>query len=83
MIHANLIKESVRLDSPNISPAEHSWSILDMFPNHWVVLLSEVTQQIDNGDMLLTIWTWGERMQLRAPQSVFLDNYFGTVSASM
>jgi len=82
LIHANLIKESTRVDT-GTPPAEHSWSILDSFPNHWVVLLSEVTSQVDNGDMLFTIWTWGERMQLRAPQQIFLDNYFGTVSGSM
>lgn len=82
LIHANLINESTRVDTGG-SPTEHSWSVLQYFPNHWVVLVSEVTSQVDNNDLLFTIWTWGERLQLRAPQQVFLDNYFGTVSGTV
>jgi hypothetical protein len=82
LIHANLINESTRVDT-GTSPTEHSWSVLEYFPNHWVLLVSEVLPMVDNGDIQFTIWTWGERMRLRAPQQVFLDNYFGTVTASM
>jgi hypothetical protein len=82
LIHLNLIKESIVVDSDS-APREHSWSLLQFFPNHWVILLSEVTSQIDDGSLDYTIWTWGGRMRLRTPQQVFIDNYFGTVSASL
>jgi hypothetical protein len=82
LLHANLIKESTIVGGDTV-PKEHSWSIDQYFPNHWVLLLSEVTPQIDDGALDFTIWTWGGRLKLRAPQQVFIDNYFGTVSASL
>ena len=82
LIHTKLIKESTVLGS-DAAPKEHSWSIDQYFPNHWVVLLSEVTPQINDDALEFTIWTWAGRMRLHAPQQVFVDNYFGTVSASL
>lgn len=82
LLHSNLLKESVVLGA-DAAPQSHRWSIDQYFPNHWVVLLSEVTPQIEDGALIFTIWTWAGRMRLRAPQQVFIDNYFGTVSASL
>jgi hypothetical protein len=82
LIHTNLIKESTVLGA-DAAPKQHSWSIDQYFPNHWVILLSEVTPQLSDGSLDFTIWTWGGRMSLRAPQQVFIDNYYGTVSASL
>lgn len=82
LIHTNLIKESsvICIDP---EPKRRSWSIDQYFPNHWVILLSEVTSQLTDDTLDFTIWTWGGRMHLRAPQQVFIDNYFGIVSASL
>lgn len=82
LIHANLIKESTVVDGDQ-APRKQSWSIDQYFPNHWVVLLSEVTSQVDDDSLEFTIWTWGGRMRLRASQRTFLNNYFGTVSAAL
>lgn len=82
LIHSNLIKESTVVDG-DPTPREHIFSITQYFPDHWVLLLSGVTPQVDDNSVAFTIWTWGGRMRLRAPQQVFIDNYFGTVSASV
>lgn len=82
LIHANLIKESTVKDGDR-APKEHSWSIDQYFPDHWVLLLSGVTPQVSDNSLDFTIWTWGGRLRLNAPQRVFIDNYFGTVSASL
>lgn len=82
LIHTNLIKQSTVVGSDS-APNEQSWSVDQYFPNHWVVLLSEVTQQLNDGTLDFTIWTWGGRMRLRAASQVFIDNYFGTVFASL
>ena len=82
LIHANMIKESTVAGSDR-GPADHKVSLMNNFPNHWVVLLSEVTPQVSDNSLALTIWTWGGRMMLNVPQRVFIDNYFGTVTATM
>lgn len=82
LLHANLINESTVVGG-DAAPKEHSWSIDQYFPNHWIILLSEVTPQIDDQSLEFTVWTWGGRLRLRAPQQVFIDNYFGTISASL
>ena len=82
LIHVNLIKESSIADG-DPAAKDQSWSALQYFPNHWVVLLSEITPQIDDNSLVYTIWTWGGRLRLRTPQQVFVDNYFGTVSGSL
>ena len=82
LIHANLIKEST-VSGADHGPGEHTVSIMNNFPNHWVVLLSEVTPKLDDNSLDLTIWTWGGRMKLNVPQQVFIDNYFGTITATV
>jgi hypothetical protein len=82
LIHSNLIKES-KIAYGDAAPKEHSWSIDQYFPNHWVLLLSQITPQISDGSLDFTIWTWAGRLRLNAPQNVFVDNYFGTISASL
>ncbi len=82
LVNSNLVRESQVLDSSR-RPAAHDWSPGQYFPNHWVVLLSEVTPSVDQTTLDLTVWTWAGRRRLRAPQRVFLDNYFGTVGATL
>ncbi len=82
LVHANLIKES-RIIGSDASAKEHSWSIDEYFPNHWVVLLTDITPQNSDGSLKYSIWTWGGRLRLHTPQQTFLDSYFGTVSASL
>jgi hypothetical protein len=64
-------------------PAAHNWSPLDFFPNHWVVLLSEITPTVDQQTLEFTVWTWASRVRLRSPQKVFIDNFFGTIQATL
>lgn len=82
LIHTNLIKESTLVEG-DAAPHEHNWSIDQYFPNHGVILLSEIILQINYGTPEFTIWTCGGRMRLRVPEQVFIDNYFGTIFAAM
>jgi hypothetical protein len=90
LIHANLIANSV-LWNPNTGAPDDSGQpqqnpakpdntfLLSSFPDHWVVLLSEVIPDAQQQNVLFTIWTWGQRLYLCAPNQVFLDNYYGSV----
>ena len=82
LIHANLLDESEVLGRDK-APDAPGWSPLDYFPNHWVVLLSEITSNVEDDALEFTVWTWASRVRLRSPRQVFIDNYFGTVSASV
>jgi hypothetical protein len=90
LIHANLIAKST-LWNPNTGAPDDSGEkrynparlsdafLLSSFPNHWVVLLSEVTPDVKGENVYLAIWTWGMRLFLCVPKQVFLDNYYGAV----
>ncbi|BBY56511.1 hypothetical protein H7J07_03500 [Mycobacterium koreense] len=80
LLHTDLISGSTIVDSDTAPKEQSSW-ISELFPNHWVVLLSEVVPDLADRTLTLTIWTWGGRLRLRTPERVFIDNYFGTVSA--
>lgn len=76
-------------EKPTLSPAgfdsDHSF-LLDMFPNHWVVLVSEVGGGLyadPSGGyyVTLSIWTWGDTYtDLWVPQKDFIANYYGAVT---
>lgn len=82
LLHTNLFNESTVVDG-DATPKQHCWSIDEYFPNHWAVLLTEVTPDESDRTLSFTLWTWGGRLRLRAPEHVFIDNYFGTVSAQL
>lgn len=82
LIHGNLLSEGTFVGDRD-GMAQHQWSLLEYFPNHWVVLLSEVTPDVHDGSLQFSLWTYGHRFRMTVPQQVFLDNYFGTVSASL
>lgn len=58
--------------------------ILSSFPNHWVVLLSEVVADLAKQALTLSVWTWGQSLlSLSVPQQAFLDNYYGAVTTTL
>lgn len=58
--------------------------ILSSFPNHWVVLLSEVVADLAKQALTLSLWTWGRSLlALSVPQQAFLDNYYGAVTTML
>jgi hypothetical protein len=82
LIHINLIAKSEHtLGDPIPGLRIENDVLMTQFPNHWVVLLSEVTPDVTQTHVSLTIWTWGGIIRLTAENQVFLDNYFGAISA--
>jgi hypothetical protein len=79
LIHMNLIAKS----DPKMGTKPDDNILLSQFPNHWVVLLNEITMDPQQTSVNLTIWTWGGKLVLNVPKQVFLDNYFGTVIAKL
>ena len=60
-------------------PAAADWFRV---PNHYVQLLSPVTQGADAGWIKLSTWTWGRNeIDKWTSQAKFLSNYFGPVTA--
>jgi len=58
--------------------------ILSSFPNHWVVLLSEVVADTTKQVVDVSLWTWGKSLlALSIPQQAFLDNYYGAVTTTL
>ena len=76
MIHANLMATSLN------KPYDDDW-LMRQFPNHFVVLLGDVVQDIQTQQVRLTVWTWGEVKPLLVSQKDFVDNYYGAVIAKM
>jgi N-acetylmuramoyl-L-alanine amidase/GH25 family lysozyme M1 (1,4-beta-N-acetylmuramidase) len=54
--------------------------ILNAFPNHFVVLLSRVTEPTPD-EVEFDCWTWGSNVHVRLPKTVFGANYYGAVIA--
>jgi hypothetical protein len=82
LIHLNLIAKST-VESIDPKPDVHVSNnmLMTQFPNHWVVLLNQVTPDVSQTHVTLTIWTWGGVLKLTAENQVFVDNYFGAVTA--
>lgn len=77
LIHMNLI------NSAQNAPQDRSF-LLSQFPNHFVMLLSEVVVDVTTGLVHLSIWTWGEsKLDLAVPQQDFIDNYYGAVTGRL
>lgn len=58
--------------------------ILSHFPNHFVVLLSEVYLNPQQTHVNLSLWTWGDtEVMLSVPVAAFVKNYYGAVVATM
>ncbi len=55
--------------------------ILSAFPNHFVVLASDIEEYLD-GSLKLSLWTWGSEMkEATIEKSVFEKNYYGAIIA--
>ena len=90
LIHANLIAKATlwnpntgNPDDPNTPTANptkpSSTFLLSSFPNHWVVLLAEIIPDATQQNVLISLWTWGQRLYLSVPNQVFVDNYYGAI----
>lgn len=77
--------EKPTLSPAGIDSADHTF-LLSAFPNHWVILVSEVGGGLyadPSGGyyVTLSIWTWGNTYtDLWVPQKDFVDNYYGAVT---
>ncbi|MEB1528632.1 hypothetical protein [Xanthomonas sp. WHRI 7945] len=92
LIHSNLLHAARSSGSPL-----DSQFLLDLFPNHYIVGLNNITVAVMDGpqnddgtlkfrkdDVLLSIWSWGENsFDLAVPQQAFVDNYYGAVIADL
>jgi hypothetical protein len=66
--------------TPNPVPPDNNF-ILSMFPDHFVVLLSEVTPDVKARTVTLSAWTWGgSYVFMDIPVATFSTNYYGAVS---
>ena len=67
--------------------------ILSSFPNHWVILVSEIIAGATNQVVFFPIWSWGSVLTstyqdktvnaVVVPQQVFVDNYYGAVISKL
>ncbi len=88
LIHINLIAKAKLWnpdtgnpdEPPRLNPARPDDTfLLSSFPDHWVVLLNEPMSDVKQENVLLAIWTWGQRFYLCVPNDVFVSNYYGAV----
>ncbi|MBW4463662.1 MAG: hypothetical protein KME47_25980 [Nodosilinea sp. WJT8-NPBG4] len=58
--------------------------ILSSFPNHFVVLISDVYLNPQQTHVNLSLWTWGDtNRMLSVPIRAFVKNYYGAVIATL
>ncbi|MEO8627229.1 MAG: hypothetical protein ABI612_03895 [Betaproteobacteria bacterium] len=84
LINTNLIAKSKLVDSKASTAVKPDDSfLLSSFPDHWVVLLNEPLLNAVDNNVMYSIWSWGQRYWLSAPQPDFVDNYYGAVIAKL
>lgn len=76
LIHANLMATSLN------KPYDTNW-LKSQFPNHFVVLLGDIVQDIQTKNITLSVWSWGGVKPLVVSQDDFVANYYGAVIATM
>lgn len=76
LIHANLMAKSTN------QPYETNW-LMSQFPNHFVVLLGDVVQDLQSKSIRLTVWSWGDVKPLVVSEDDFVGNYYGAVIARL
>ncbi len=80
--HAMLINVNM-LAAATGNTADQSF-LLNMFPNHWVVLVSEVVPDAVAREVRMSVWTWGRTFHsLLIPEQLFQANYFGAVTTRL
>jgi hypothetical protein len=63
-------------------PYDTNW-LKGQFPNHFVVLLGDVVQDVQTKNIRLSVWSWGDVKPLVVSQDDFVANYYGAVIATM
>ena len=87
LVNANLLVAAHPIDNtcgqdPGAMP-ENNW-ILKQFPNHFVMLLSEIVRNEQADTLEFGIWSWGHTLPcLSVPTKAFTDNYYGAVIGQM
>jgi hypothetical protein len=76
LIHANLMAKSIN------QPYDTDW-LMSQFPNHFVVLLGDIVQDVQTSNIGLTVWSWGDVKPLVVSQDDFVKNYYGAVIARL
>jgi hypothetical protein len=76
LIHANLMATSLN------KPYDNDW-LKSHFPNHFVVLLGDIVQDVQTKNIRLSVWSWGDVKPLVVSQDDFVANYYGAVIATM
>jgi hypothetical protein len=76
LIHANLMATSLN------KPYDTDW-LKSQFPNHFVVLLGDIVQDVQTKNIRLSVWSWGDVKPLVVSQDDFVANYYGAVIAKM
>jgi hypothetical protein len=57
--------------------------LLNAFPNHWVVLVSEVVADREKQTVTFSVWTWGQSLRnLTISYQAFVDNYYGAITTT-
>ena len=69
-----LNKNLVAANSMNLTD-----TILNKFPNHYVVLTSKITET--SGNIKFSCWTWGKIREYEVSHNVFKNNYYGAIIA--
>lgn len=86
LINVNALANAARVEEPGGSagsrvPPDKSF-LLNQFPNHFIVMLSEIIPDYTNDARTLSIsaWTWaGSYVFEGVPTSEFMENYYGAV----
>ncbi len=75
LINADLIRAARN------RPATSAWPLTE-FPDHWVIVLGETSQDVTRDAIFFNIWSWGESYVLDVPIDAFVQNYYGAVTGS-
>jgi len=76
LINAHILKQ---LDVTQ-GKKKSSGFIRSAFPNHFVVLMDEITETSDDG-VYIKVWTWENVYQGRVDRATFKASYYGAVMA--
>ena len=76
LIHSHLLRGATA-----VSNKKSDEFILQSFPNHFVILESNVT--LTSGKVKLDVWSWGSLYTIDVPKATFEANYYGAVIAKI
>jgi len=89
LIHVNALAAARNVDDlDNGGGATNPFSpdntfIMNQFPNHFVILLSEIVPDVSARTLSMSIWTWGGSYVFEGvPVRTFMSNYYGAVKGT-